>query len=181
MNILLALLLAYLVVSLGYALFSMKTTRSNALRLVALLYLLVSVGLALYFYNQLLSRPRPIEQEYFSKATEAVVLATRERDGESIYLWLQLPNQAAPAYYVMLWSGRAAEELEIAQLEAGQQGGTVVMKHPFKRNQRYGMEGDEKDQMFYSAPPERPPLKAGETAGDTRHAIEFHAPAATAN
>jgi hypothetical protein len=178
MNMVLALLIAYLVVSLGYALFSMKTTRSNGMRVMALLYLLASVGLALYFYNQLLSRPRPIDQEFFSQATEAVVLATRERDGESIYLWLQLPKQAAPAYYVMPWSGQAAEELEIAQLEAGQQGGTVVMKHPFQRNQRYGIEGDEKDPMFYSAPPERPPLKEGEAERGAPRAIEFHAPAA---
>lgn len=176
MNPLLALLVAYLVVSLGYALFSMKTAASHALRLTSLLYLMVSIGLALYFFNQLLSHPRPIDQEYFSSAREAVVLATRPKDGEAIYLWLQLPDQAAPAYYVMPWSGQAAGDLDIAQREAAQQDGLVLMKHPFRRNQRQGLEGDDKDKMFYAAPPPRPPLKSGELGDGTRQTMDFRAP-----
>lgn len=175
MNILLALLVAYLIVSLGYALFSLRTTRSHVFRLTSLLYLVVSVGLALYLFNQLLSQPRPIDQEYFSQAEEAVVLAVRPKDGEAIYLWLQLPDRESPAYYVMPWDGQAAGDLEIAQREAAQQDGLVLMKHPFKRSQRQGMKGDDKDKVFYATPPPRPPLKSGEMEGSAQ-AMQYRPP-----
>lgn len=176
MNSLLALLLAYLIVSLGYALFSMKTTVSHVFRLASLLYLAGSIGMALYLFNQLLSLPKPIDQEYFSQAREAVVLATRAKDGEAIYLWLQLPDRAAPVYYVMPWSGQAAGDLEIAQREAAQQDGLVLMNHPFKRSQRHGIAGDEKDKVFYATPPPRPPLKSGERDGGPGQAMQYAAP-----
>lgn len=162
MNHLLALLGAYLVVSLGYTLFSLKTTRSHGFRLIALAYMGVSVGIALYFYNQLLSLPRPIDQEYFSKAKEAVVLAVRPKSDSAIYLWLQLPDRDYPTYYVMPWSGQAAGELEIAQKDAAEQEGVVLMKTPFKNNPRPGMKGTEKERVFYASQPPRPPEKWGE-------------------
>ncbi len=175
MNILLALLVAYLIVSLGYALFSLRTTTSHVFRLTALLYLAASVGLALYLFNQLLSRPKPIDQEYFSQAREAVVLAVRPKDGQAIYLWLQLPDREAPAYYVMPWDGQAAGDLEIAQREAAQQDGLVLMNYPFKRNQRQGIKGDDRDKVFYATPPPRPPLKSGEMDGSGQ-AMQYRPP-----
>lgn len=136
MNTLLALLVGYLIVALGYCLFSMRSTASHTFRLISLLYLVASVSLALYLFNQLLSQPRPIDQEYFSQAKEAVVLAVRQKDGQAIYLWLQLPDRDAPAYYVMPWDGQAGGDLEIAQREAAQQDGLVLMNHPFKRDRK---------------------------------------------
>lgn len=180
MNNLLALLVAYLIVSLGYALFSMRTTTSHAFRLTSLLYLMVSIGLALYLFNQLLSQPKPIDQEYFSQAKEAVVLAVRPKDGQAIYLWLQLPDREAPAYYVMPWNGQAAGDLEIAQREAAQQDGLVLMNHPFKRSQRHGIKGDEKDKVFYASPPARPPLKSGELDGSGQ-AMQYRPPLSPAS
>lgn len=176
MNVLLALLVAYLIVSLGYALFSMKTTTSHAFRFVSLLYLAGSIALALYLFNQLLSHPRPVEQEYFSRAKEAVVLAVRPKDDEAIYLWLQLPDRQAPAYYVMPWSGQAAGELEIAQREAAQRDGVLMMKAPFTRGWRQGIKGDEKDKVFYAAAPPRPPLKSGETRDSSGQAMQYRPP-----
>ena len=161
-NHLIALLVAYFIVCLGYALFSMKTTRSHLFRGVSLLYLMVSISLALYFYNQLLSLPKPIDQEYFNNAKEALVLAVRPKNDQEIYLWLQLPDRDYPNYYVMPWSGRAAQELEIAQREAKEQEGSVLMKLPFKQSQMQGMKGDKKDRVFYPAPPPRPALKDSE-------------------
>lgn len=173
MNVVLALLVAYLIVSLGYALFSMKTTISHAFRLVSLFYLAGSIAMALYLFNQLLSQPRPVDQEYFSRAKEAVVLAVRPKDGEAIYLWLQLPDRQAPAYYVMPWSGRAAGDLEIAQREAAQRDGVLMMNAPFKRGWRQGIKGDEKDAVFYAAAPPRPPLKSGEMDDGSGPAMQF--------
>lgn len=179
MNILLALLVAYLIVSLGYALFSMKTSVSHAFRIVSLVYLAGSIGVALYLFNQLLSQPKPIEQEYLSRAKEAVVLAVRAKDDEAIYLWLELPDRPAPAYYVMPWSGQAAGELEIAQREAAQQDGLVLMKAPFSRSRRQGNRADEEDKVFYAAAPPRPPLKSGELDDSAPPAVQYRAPAAS--
>lgn len=163
MSHLLTLLAAYLVVSLGYTLFSLKTASNHLFRLIALSYMVGSVVLALYFYNQLLSLPKPIDQEYFNNAKEAVVLAVRPKSDSAIYLWLQLPDRDYPTYYVMPWNGQAAGELEIAQKEAAEQEGLVLMKTPFKHNQqRAGMKGTDKDPVFYAAPPLRPPEKWGE-------------------
>lgn len=162
---LLALLVAYLLLCLGYALFSLKTTRSPLFRGVSLVYLGISVGLALYLYNQLLSQPRPLSQEFFNRAEEAVVLATYPHSGEAIYLWLQLPDDPQPAYYVMPWSGRTAEELEISQREAREHGGKVVMNGPFNQDHRHGLRTEEEDRIFSPAVPPRPPLKEAETGG----------------
>lgn len=170
-----ALLVAYLLLCLGYALFSLKTTRSPLFRGVSLAYLGVSVGLALYLYNQLLSQPRPISQEFFNSAEEAVVLATHPRSGEAIYLWLQLPGNPQPAYYVMPWSGRAAEELEISLREAREHGGRVVMNGPFNQDRRHGIRAEEEERIFFPAVPPRPPLKDGEMA-DTPAAQRFQRP-----
>jgi hypothetical protein len=167
MSHLLALLVGYLLISLGYALFSLRTTKSLLFRTVALGYLLVSIGWVLYFYNQLLSLPKPIDQEFFNNAKEAVVLAVRPKSDSAVYLWLQLPDRDYPSYYVMPWNGRAAEELEIAQREAAQQEGLVIMKHPFHRNPQQGIRGVDKDPVFYAAPPPRPPEKMGELHPDS--------------
>jgi hypothetical protein len=88
MSHLLALLVGYLLISLGYALFSLRTTKSLLFRTVALGYLLVSIGWVLYFYNQLLSLPKPIDQEFFNNAKEAVVLAVRPKSDSAVYLCL---------------------------------------------------------------------------------------------
>lgn len=177
MSRLLALLVGYLIISLGYALFSFRAMSSQFFRSLALGYLVLSIGWVLYFYNQLLSLPKPIDQEYFSSATEAVVLAVRAKSDSAVYLWLQLPDRDYPSYYVMPWNGQAAKELEIAQREAAEQEGLVLMKHPFRRNPQQGMRGDEKDRMFYSAPPARPPEKMGELHHDAPVLSKY--PAAT--
>jgi len=162
---LVALLVGYLILCLGYALFSMKTTRSHLFRGVSLAYLAASVGVALFLYNQLLSLPKPISQEFLNDAKEAVVLAVRTKDewNREIYLWLQLPGEPHPRYFVMPWEGRAAEELEMAQREAREHGGQVIMNAPFQHNKMYGMRADEEERVFFPAFPARPPLKDGET------------------
>jgi hypothetical protein len=57
--------------------------------------------------------------------------------------------------------------LEIAQREAAQQEGLVIMKHPFHRNPQQGIRGVDKDPVFYAAPPPRPPEKMGELHPDS--------------
>lgn len=166
MTDLVALLLGYLLIALAHTLFAMRTTRSHLFRVISLGYLVVTIGYALYFYNQLLSRPKPITQEYFSQAKDAVVLGTRAKGDGTVYLWLQLPDREYPSYYVMTWNGQAAHELEIAQREAAQQDGLVLMHHPFRRNAQRGLRAQEIDPVFYASPPPRPPEKWGESHAD---------------
>ncbi|MFZ5619983.1 MAG: hypothetical protein ACOY5W_03040 [Pseudomonadota bacterium] len=173
---LIALLVGYLILCLGYALFSMKTTRSNLFRGVSLVYLAASVGVSLFLYNQLLSLPKPISQEFFNDAKEAVVLGVHLKNDREIYLWLQLPGRDQPGYYVMPWNGRAAEELEMARREAREHGGLVVMNAPFQHNKMYGMRADEEERVFFPAFPARPPLKDAETDTESaaRHFEHTH-------
>jgi hypothetical protein len=170
---LVALLVAYLLVCLGYALFSLKTTRSRLFRGISLLYLGSSIGVSLYLYNQLLSLPKPIDQEFFIAAKEATVLGVKVSGGNGIYLWLQLPERDQPAYYVMPWNGRAAEDLEIAQREAREHGGSVVMNAPFENNQMHGLRADRDEQLFSAAIAARPPLKNAELgSGSTAYQFD---------
>lgn len=166
MSHLVALLVGYLFIALGHTLFSLRAGTSHLFRAISLLYLLVSIVWVLYFYNQLLSLPKPISQEYFSQATDAVVLAVRPKEDSAVYLWLQLPDRDYPSYYVMPWDGQAARELQIAQREAAQQDGLVLMHHPFRRNAQRGMRSKEIDPVFYASPPPRPPEKWGESHPD---------------
>lgn len=163
---LVALLIANLILSLGVTLFYMRTCRSHLFRLVALFYLAASTAASLFLYNQLLSQPKPISQEFFLRhAGEAVVLGAKAKDEETIYLWLQLPGHEAPAYYSMPWSGKAEEDLQMARKVVGEQGGSLLMKDPFQAMPMTGLRGDREDRVFYVAPPPRPPLKAAEETG----------------
>jgi hypothetical protein len=162
MDFLFSLLIAYFILSLGYALFSLRTTRSALFRVVAVLYLACSIALSLFLYNQLLSRPKPISQEFLSKAKEAVVLAARVKPDEAIYLWLELPGRDQPAYYSLPWIDRVAQDLEGAKKQVEEHGGLILMKDPFAQTLRAGLKADKDEQVFYASPPPRPPPKQGE-------------------
>lgn len=162
MDFLLSLLIGYFVLSLGYALFSLRTTRSALFRLISVGYLAASIGLSLFLYNQLLSLPKPITQEFLSKAKEAVVLAARIKENDAIYLWLELPGRDQPAYYSMPWIDRVAQDLEGAKKQVEEHGGLILMKDPFEQTMRTGLKADKDERVFYASPPPRPPPKQGE-------------------
>lgn len=77
---------AYLIVSVGSAMLTMRTTVSHVFGVLSLLYLTVTVGLALFFINQVLTITKPFDQTYFSKAGEAGVLETRPKKDDAIWL-----------------------------------------------------------------------------------------------
>jgi hypothetical protein len=95
MNQLLALMLAYVIVSTGSVLLSMRTTIGPGFRLMSLLYLMVTVGLALFFLNQILSIPRPFNQEYLVQAGKAG--SPDEGDARLPARWQQLASMDKPA------------------------------------------------------------------------------------
>ncbi len=80
MNYLLVLMLAYFMVSLGSVLLSMRTTLGYVFGLMSLLYLLLAVGLALFFFNQLLSLPKPVNPAFLAEAGETDVRPARPQE-----------------------------------------------------------------------------------------------------
>ncbi|MDH3229663.1 MAG: hypothetical protein OEN55_07725 [Alphaproteobacteria bacterium] len=102
-------------------------------------------------FAELLGRPKPTSLEWAARnASEATVLAADMREGEAIYLWLQLEDIQEPRAYVLPWSLAAARQLHRAQGRAEETGTAVRMRGPF----RDADEGGER--MFYVAP--QPPL-----------------------
>ena len=100
----------------------------------------------------LLSRPKPVDLEWWLHAEEATVLGSQIQENEAIHLWLQLPDVAEPRAYVLPWNRDTAERLQQARRAAEQQGGDVRMRLPFEASQ------DDREPQFYAAPqPALPP------------------------
>jgi hypothetical protein len=105
---------------------------------------------------ELLSRPKPISLEWrYSEVSKAVVLHADWREGESIYLWLRVPEIDDPRAYVLPWSQELAEQLFAAQREAESRRTEVHVEHPFGR----GEEGNQQP-VFYAVPQPPAPPKA---------------------
>jgi len=100
----------------------------------------------------LLSRPKPVELEWWLHAEEATVLGSQIQENQGIHLWLQLPDVAEPRAYVLPWNRDTAERLQHALRAAEQQGGDVRMRLPFEASQ------DDREPQFYAPPqPALPP------------------------
>jgi hypothetical protein len=100
----------------------------------------------------LLSRPKPVDLEWWLHAEEATVLGSQIQENQGIHLWLQLPDVAEPRAYVLPWNRDTAERLQQARRAAEQQGGDVRMRLPFEASQ------DDREPQFYAAPqPALPP------------------------
>ncbi len=138
-------------VAAALAAIAIRAPRPLALRAgaVVLAGALMATGYA--GFAELLGRPKPASLEWVARnTTEATVLAADMREGEAIYLWLQLEDTPEPRAYVLPWSMAAARQLHQAQGKAEEAGTTVRMRGPF----RDADEGGER--MFYAAP--QPPL-----------------------
>ena len=100
----------------------------------------------------LLSRPKPVDLEWWQNAEEATVLGSQIQEDEAIHLWLQLPDLAEPRAYVLPWNRDTAERLQEALRAAEQQGGDVRMRLPFEPSL------DDRTPQFYALPqPALPP------------------------
>ncbi|MBI3454123.1 MAG: hypothetical protein HY057_15060 [Rhodospirillales bacterium] len=120
-----------------------------------------AVGLAALFVplsyaglSGLLSRPKPASLEWARKTIpEAAVLGSSIREGEGIYLWLQMPNVGEPRAYVLPWNRQMAQQLQEATREAEKSGTGLRMRLPFERSL------DNREPKFYALPQPAPPLK----------------------
>ena len=132
---------------------SLWAPRRLAIKGTAQATTVVFLPLAYASMLDLLSRPKPIDLEWWlSHAEEATVLGSQVQEDQSIHLWLQLPEVAEPRAYVLPWNRETAERLQQAQREAEQQGGDVRMRLPFEPSL------DDREPQFYALPqPALPP------------------------
>ena len=106
----------------------------------------------IYFsYADLLSRPKPTDLEWWNRdAGEATVISAKLREGEAIYLWIEMPASDEPRAYRLPWAQELAKQLYGAQREAETRGTKVKMRLPFKEQK------DNQHAVFYALP--QPPL-----------------------
>lgn len=111
-------------------------------------------------YADLLSRPKPASLEWWKRsAEEATVLGSKLREGESIYLWLQVAGTDEPRSYVLPWQQELAKQLYGAQREAEANGTKVRMRTPFRK------QPNEQRRVFYAEPqPSLPPKHVPENS-----------------
>ena len=110
-------------------------------------------------YADLLSRPKPISLEWWHQgASEATVVASKLREGEAIYLWIEMTDTDEPRAYKLPWQQELAKQLYGAQREAEAMGTKVQMRSPFKDS------SETMDPMFYAAPQPSLPAKQAQQA-----------------
>lgn len=103
---------------------------------------------------ELLSKPKPTALEWpMRDLTEADVIASTLKEGEAIYLWLQLTDIEEPRAYRLPWDDKLARELYEAQQQSEKEGGALRMRRPFEPSL------DESQPMFYAAPQAANPPK----------------------
>ncbi len=113
-----------------------------------------AVGLATLFLpmawaamSDLMSRPKPVAFEWWHQAEDhATVLSSQLREGDGVYLWLQIEGAVEPRAYRLPWDRKLAEELEKARAEAEKSGAPLVMRLPFERTY------DKRERKFYAMP-----------------------------
>ncbi len=104
-------------------------------------------------YSDLLSRPKPASLEWWHRdASEATVIGSKLREGEAIYLWIEMADTDEPRAYRLPWQQELAKQLYGAQREAQAKGTKVQMRRPFKQRT------EEREPLFYALP--QPPLPA---------------------
>jgi hypothetical protein len=113
---------------------------------------LVLIGLVYGGSIELLSRPKPLRLEWRA-ATEAKVIGATMREGEAIYVWLEVPGADMPRAYALPWDMQMAQQLQNAMQEGQAKGTDVQMSLPFDP----GL--DDREPKFYAAPQQALPDK----------------------
>jgi hypothetical protein len=110
-------------------------------------------------YTDLLSRPKPASLEWWNRdASEATVVSARLREGEAIYLWIEMPEAEEPRAYKLPWKQELAKQLYGAQRKAEAMGTKVRMRSPFKD------QTEDQAAVFYALP--QPPLPSKNVDSD---------------
>jgi len=143
-------------VAAALATIAVWTPRRTPVRAAAVLVTALFVPLAYLGVQDLLSKPKPMEHEWFKRhVDEAVVLGVSLDENKAIYLWLRLDDSLEPRFYVMPWRTRLAEKLQNLIDEAIEENATVTIKNPFSAK-AFDNLGDLNVNIV---PPASPPLK----------------------
>jgi len=132
---------------------SIWSPRRLRVKLSALFTTLLFLPLAYGAMVHLLSKPKPVHLEWWqANAAEAAVLGSSMREGQGIYLWLQMGDLVEPRSYVLPWDQELAQQLQDALREAEENGSGVQMRLPFEPSL------DNREPRFYALPqPAFPP------------------------
>jgi hypothetical protein len=135
MEVLIVLLFAALIgVAAVLASIAIWAPRATFVRTAAVVATAFFVPLAYLAMNELLSKPKPMTQEWADRnVAEATLLGVSLEEGKAIYLWLRLDGALAPRYYVLPWQTNVAERLQKLVEEAIEKGATVRIMNPFTR------------------------------------------------
>ena len=107
---------------------------------------------------EVLGRPKPVALILSGKTAEdATVVATRIREGEAIYLWLESEAAPVPRAYVLPWSLEDAKQLNKAQRQAKAVGTKVQMRQDVPSDRVT------EEPLFYAQPQTALPDKAAQT------------------
>lgn len=122
-------------------------------RWAAVLLAAAFVALGLFAFGELAGRPKPVALAWLEgRAETATVLGHLVREGEGIYLWLQLDGTPEPRAYVLPWDRRTAEELVRAAREAEERRSGLAVRLPFEPSL------EDREPRFYPLPqPALPP------------------------
>lgn len=78
--------------------------RSLAPKIASLICATALLPVGYISLNDILSRPKPVQLEMLHKGVEQVqVLGSMMREGEAIYVWLQIPDVEEPRSYQLPW------------------------------------------------------------------------------
>jgi hypothetical protein len=124
-------------------------------RAVVSVSLAVVLGALFFGYSDMLGRPKSTRLEVLRGTEEARVLGSYVKEGQAIYLWLQLPGSDEPRYYQLPWDENTAKAMQAAMDQnAEQHGGGVAVRLPFER----GLAQNE-EPKFYPLPQPKLPDK----------------------
>jgi hypothetical protein len=100
-------------------------------------------------FSDLLSRPKPIHFEWaMSSVDEAQVVASSAKEGEAIFIWLEVEGVSAPRAYQLPWSRELAVQLQEAAENNRDNGTGVRVRSPFDGE----FIENEENPTFYSPP-----------------------------
>ena len=144
---------------------SIWTPRKVWMKCTALCTLSFFLPVAYFTMTDLLSRPKPADLEWLHRQmNQAQVLGTRMKEGEAIYVWLQMEGVREPRAYVLPWDKQLAKQMHGAKREAESKGQPLMMGKPFQPSL------EQRDKKFYTAPQPKLPPKSPE---ETNQPMEF--------
>ena len=113
-------------------------------------------------FSDLLSRPKPIHLEWAMRTVEeANLLGASAKEGEAIYVWLEIEGVAEPRAYKLPWNREMAEQLQKATEDNQGNHTGVRVRSPFRAE----LDENEEEPTFYSLPRRPPVEKASNGAG----------------